>query len=103
MFDISDLTIKELIELNDRVTERLRELESLKNSVLMDNFRLGDPVFFIPPNGSKVCGIVIKKNQKTISVLDDSGNSWNVPPMHLVYQGTENVFDVDWEKNVKSK
>lgn len=46
MFDISDLTIKELIELNDRVTERLRELESLKNSVLMDNFRLGDPVFY---------------------------------------------------------
>ena len=45
MFDISGLTIKELIELNDRVTERLRELESLKNSVLMDNFRLGDPVF----------------------------------------------------------
>ena len=64
MFDISDLTIKELIELNCRVTERLRELESLKNAVLMDNFRLGDPVIFILPNGSKVCGIVIKKNQK---------------------------------------
>ncbi|MCP3697578.1 MAG: hypothetical protein GY920_03285 [Aliivibrio sp.] len=103
MFDISDLTIKELIELNCRVTERLRELESLKNAVLMDNFRLGDPVFFIPPNGSKVCSIVIKKNQKTISVLDDSGNSWNVLPIHLVSQGTENVFDADWEKNVKFK
>ncbi len=42
MCDISDLTIKELIS---RVTERLKELESLKNSVLIDNFRLGDPIF----------------------------------------------------------
>ena len=71
MFDISDLTIKELIELNCRVTERLKEFEMLENSVLMDNFRLGDPVFFTPPGNSKVSGIVVKKHQKTISVLDE--------------------------------
>lgn len=30
-------------------------------------------------------------------------NCWKVPPRHLIPQGTENVFDVDWEKNVKFK
>jgi hypothetical protein len=103
MFDLSGFTTKELIELNHRVIDRLRELESYKSSVIMGNFRLGDPVFFMSSDGSPVSGVVVKKNQKTISVLDDSGNCWKVPLIHLTSQGTENVLDADWKKNVKFK
>jgi hypothetical protein len=43
---------------------------------------------------------VIRKNKKTISVLDDSGHRWNVHPSFLMHQGRGNILDADWEEVV---
>ena len=97
MFDLSKLTKRELLTLNANVVERLKELELQQTSASMNDFTIGDKVSFTPPGEETVKGIVIKKNKKTITVLDDTSHKWNVPPIHLVCQGSENVIEADWE------
>lgn len=98
MFDLNKLTRKELLELNHRVVERLKELDAKKTSGLMNDFSVGDKVSFEPPGEDGVIGVVIRKNKKTISVLDESGRKWNVHPSYLIHQGGENIIDAEWTK-----
>ena len=96
MFDLSKLTKRELLQLNSKVIERLKEVESQQTARNMDDFTIGDKVSFTPPGEEKVVGIVIKKNKKTISVLDELSYKWNIPPTYLTRLGGDNVIEVDW-------
>ena len=96
MFDLSKLTRDELLELNRRVVDRLKELDGQETADFMNDFSMGDKVSFEPLNEKRVKGVVIKKNKKTISVLDESGHRWNVPAVHLPHQNKENVVDAEW-------
>ncbi|WP_108946591.1 hypothetical protein [Shewanella halifaxensis] len=96
MFDLSKLTKRELLQLNSKVIERLKEVESQQTARNMDDFTIGDKVSFTPPGEEKVVGIVIKKNKKTISVLDELSYKWNIPPTYLTRLGSDNVIEVDW-------
>ena len=100
MFDLNNFKKKELLELNHRVVERLKEIDVQKTSGFMNEFSLGDKVRFDPPGEDGVSGVVIRKNKKTISVLDDSGHRWNVHPSFLMHQGGGNILDADWEEVV---
>ncbi|EGU40369.1 hypothetical protein VII00023_22458 [Vibrio ichthyoenteri ATCC 700023] len=80
MLDISQLSKDELLLLNKKIIERIKEIDRNETSRSMQDFRLGDKVSFTPPNEKRITGIVTKKNTKTISILTDSGNQWNVHP-----------------------
>ena len=86
MFDLTGLTVKELLNLNNKVIKRLNELEGYETLNLMTSFILGDKVMFILIDEIKVYGFVINKNQDTISVLDTLGSLWDVPPSDLILQ-----------------
>ena len=86
--DIDKLTEKELIDLNHRVVERLKFLESMRAHAEMMEFSVGEKVLFTPPGHGEVNGILVKYNKKTVTVLTEEGQKWNVSP-HLLERAKE--------------
>lgn len=74
--DLSKLTYDELVELNHKVVERLKFLDSMA-------FKPGEQVCFQPPGQAEKFGILMKFNKKTVSVITESGRKWNVSPQAL--------------------
>ena len=79
-FDIDNLTEDELIRLNERIVARLRFLESMHAHAEMLRFDVGQKVSFQPPGRDRQIGTLIKYNKKTVTVLTESGQRWNVSP-----------------------
>lgn len=80
--DIDQLTEQELLDLNHRIVERLKFLDSMKTHANMMQFSIGEKVCF-HPQGETVFGILIKYNRKTVTVLSEDGRKWNVSPQFL--------------------
>ena len=49
----------------------------------MLDFRIGDRVTFRPEGHPVLFGIVTRYNRKTVTVITDSGQHWNVAPALL--------------------
>ena len=49
----------------------------------MMEFSPGDQVWFKPPGREKIFGTLVKYNKKTVTVITESGQKWNVSP-HLL-------------------
>lgn len=81
--NIDHLTEAELIDLNHRVVERLRMIGQLHAHTAMLEFRIGDRVAFEPQGGVSVFGILTRYNKKSVTVITDDGNRWNVSPRLL--------------------
>ncbi len=81
--DIDKPTEAELTALNHRVVERLRFLQQMRAHVNMLDFSIGERVSFQTEDRSMVKGIVTKYNQKTVTVITESGQRWNVFPSFL--------------------
>ncbi len=81
--DIDRLTEEELIELNHRIVERLKFLESMHTHNEMMQFSPGEQVGFEPSGRGRQIGTLVKFNKKTVTVITDSGQKWNVSP-HLL-------------------
>ena len=81
--DIDQLTEAELIDLNHRIVERLRFLDQMRAHVEMLEFKIGDRVTFQPPGHSLLEGMLTRYNQKTVTVITDTGQKWNVSPTVL--------------------
>jgi len=81
--DIDRLTEAELIDLNNRIVERLRFLSQMKAHSKMLEFRIGDRVTFQPEGRSPVTGMLTRYNRKTVTVITDDGQHWNVAPIFL--------------------
>jgi hypothetical protein len=81
--DIDGLTEAELIDLNNRVVERLRFLHQMRAHAQMLEFTIGDRVSFQPEGRPLVIGMLIRYNRKTVTVITDSGQRWNVAPTLL--------------------
>ena len=79
--DIDNLSLKELLDLNHRICERIRKLSDKKMLDVMQNFHVGEQVNF-KSEGNMVTGTVIKINKKTISVKTQEGY-WNIAPQFL--------------------
>ena len=78
--NIDRLTEAELIELNHRIVARLKFLREMRAHAQMLDFSIGDLVCFQPDGYPLVTGILTKYNRKTVSVLSDQGQRWNVAP-----------------------
>ncbi|WP_444928832.1 hypothetical protein ACJJIF_13280 [Microbulbifer sp. SSSA002] len=81
--DIDQLTEEELIELNHRIVERLKIIESFHVHNEMMEFTPGEKVSFDPPGKGRQIGTLVKFNKKTVTVITESGQKWNVSP-HLL-------------------
>ncbi len=96
--DIDKLTEEELVELNYRVVERLKFLESVHTHNEMMQFTPGEQVSFEPPGKGRLIGTLINFNKKTVTVIAESGQKWNVSP-HLLSK----IKKVNTKKNKKRK
>lgn len=76
--DVEKLTLEELFELNKRIIRRVEYLQSLKTRAHLDRFEVGDKVSF-QSDGHPVMGIVVRVNQKTLSIRTKEAH-WNIHP-----------------------
>ncbi len=78
--DITTLTEEELIDLNRKIIERLRFLSQTRAHHKMLEFKVGDRVTFKPGDRPALSGVLTKYNKKTVTVITDNGEHWNVAP-----------------------
>lgn len=81
--DIDRLTEAELIDLNNRIVERLRFVNQMRAHAEMLEFRIGDRVAFQPQGRPLLVGMLTRYNKKTVTVITDDGQHWNVSPQFL--------------------
>ena len=87
--DISDLTIDELVDLNERVIERIKYLERIQVFEAMRAFNLGHRVTFDSRHDGRKPGVIAKFNQKSVTVLTDDGHRYNVAPGLFAREGDD--------------
>lgn len=87
--DIDKLTEAELHDLNNRIVARLRLLREMRAHAAMVEFRIGDRVEFHPDGRPPVVGVLTRYNRKTVTVITDSSERWNVAPGLLHRAGQE--------------
>jgi len=99
--NIDHLSVDELVTLNHHIIERLKMLESLEAHKSMMQFHPGARVSFDSPSGERLSGTVMKFNRKTVTVVTDTSQRWNISPHLLspiknVHAGT--VVDIKHKK-----
>ena len=87
--DIDQLSESELIDLNHRIVARLNFLRQLNAHASMLEFRIGERVRFHPEGGRPVTGMITRYNKKTVSIVTEAGQRWNVSPQLLEREGPE--------------
>ena len=78
--DIDGLNEAELIDLNNRIVERLRFLHQARAHSRMLEFSVGDRVSFHPEGSEPLLGVLTRYNKKTVTVITEQGQRWNVSP-----------------------
>ena len=81
--NIDQLTEAELIALNRKIVERLRFLQQMRAHAHMLEFTIGDRVTFQPDGRPPITGMLTRYNKKTVTVITDDGQHWNVAPSFL--------------------
>ena len=81
--NIDDLNETELLDLNRRIVARLRFLAQMRAHTEMLAFRMGERVLLQPDGHSPVTGMVTRYNKKTVTVITEEGQQWNVSPQFL--------------------
>lgn len=69
--------------LNHRIVERLRFLQQMRAHAKMLEFSIGDRVMFEPDARGPVIGVLTRYNKKTVTVLTENGERWNITPSLL--------------------
>lgn len=88
--DISQLSEYELIALNRQIVERLRFLQQSRAHAKMLEVSVGDRVCFEPDGRPTLFGVLVRYNKKTVTVVTEGGEQWNVAPSLL-----RRLVDVD--------
>jgi len=81
--DINSFTEEELVDLHRRITERLRFISQTRAHHKMLEFKVGDRLTFQPDDRPALTGVLTRYNKKTVTVLADNGERWNVSPALL--------------------
>ena len=97
--DIDKLTEPELIDLNNRIVARLRLLTQMRAHTQMLEFKVGDRVAFQPEGRPLLVGMLTRYNKKTVTVITDDGEHWNVAP-GLIRKAEQLPKPVDGDSNI---
>src|SRR5262245_1868468 len=81
--NIDQLTEPELLALNRKIVERLRFLQQMRAHAQMLDLTIGERVTFQPEGRPPLTGMVTRYNKKTVTVITDDGQHWNVAPHFL--------------------
>jgi hypothetical protein len=81
--DITQLSEDQLIALNHQIVERLSLMQQLRVHAKMLDFRVGEQVAFQPDGRPVLFGVLTRYNKKTVTVVTDGGEHWNVSPSLL--------------------
>jgi hypothetical protein len=81
--DIAKLSEAELIDLNNRIVERLRFLSQMRTHEQMLQFNIGERVTFHPDGQDPIVGMITRYNRKTVTVITDDGQHWTISPRFL--------------------
>lgn len=86
---IKQLGEEDLLFLNRLIVERLNLLAQERATSAMRRFTRGERVGFQSPHGQPLAGVVQRLNKKTVSVITDDGQRWNVAPelLHRLSSG----------------
>lgn len=57
----------------------------------MMKFNVGEQVLFQPSGRSEITGTEVKYNKKTVTLVTEQGERWNVDPSLLSPQSTQNT------------
>ncbi|HVA65424.1 MAG TPA: hypothetical protein VNK24_00690 [Elusimicrobiota bacterium] len=79
--DIEKMTLEQLQDVNRRIVRRIEYLHGLKTRANLDRFEIGDRVSF-QSEGRPVEGVVVRVNQKTLS-LKTKDAFWRIHPRFL--------------------
>ena len=101
--NIDELSEAELIDLNHRVVERLRFLSQMRAHSQMLDYKIGERVTFHPDGHPRLFGIVTRYNRKTVTVITDTGQHWNVAPRLLRRADSRDREEADNAKIVRLK
>jgi len=100
--NIDHLTVDELVTLNHHIIVRLKMQESMEAHKSMMQFHPGARVSFDSPHDERLSGTVMKFNRKTVTVVTDNGQRWNISP-HLLSPIKDipvgSVVDIRSQKN----
>ena len=96
--NIDNLTPEELIDLNHRIIERLKFLDQMHAHKEMMQFSIGEKVSFFPSGRGEQIGTIVKYNKKTISIVTEKGERWNVPPHLLSKYKNQNKNIIEMKK-----
>jgi len=97
--DIDTLTEAELVDLNNRIVQRLRFLREARSHKRMLDFKIGDRVSFQPEGRGVLVGILTRYNRKSVTVITEAGERWNVAP-HFLHRVVEPSASREAEQNV---
>jgi len=81
--DIDKLNEAELIDLHNRIVARLRFLNQMRSHSQMLEFKIGERVAFQPDGRPLLGGMLTRYNKKTVTVITDDGEHWNISPKFL--------------------
>ena len=77
---IMGLTYDELVVFNNMAVDRIRLMQKAGALMHMAQFNVGDTVYWTGNNGMQLSGIIIRFNQKTVSIRTANAGQWNVSP-----------------------
>lgn len=97
--NLESLSYDELAELNHKIVERLKFLDSMHAHEEMMQFNIGEKVSFEAPGKGRQIATLIKFNKKTVTVITESGQKWNISPQILsklrnVNSGKGNIIEL---------
>lgn len=86
--NINNLSEVEIVDLNNRIVERARFLNQGRAHSRMLDFRIGDRISFQPEGRPMLIGVLARYNRKTVTVITEGGERWNVAPglLHRVLE-----------------
>jgi len=58
----------------------LRFMREMRSHAAMLDFRIGEKVRFRPDGHPELTGTITKYNKRTVTVITDAGQHWNVSP-----------------------
>jgi hypothetical protein len=82
VIDLTKLCEDELIELNQRIVERLQLIRSAKSLTRLAKFSVGMVVEFDTDDGQRISGTVARLNRRTATIVTAAGR-WRVSPSLL--------------------
>lgn len=101
--DIDRLSEPELIDLNRRIVERLRMVQTLRSHQQMMKFSVGQRVRFEPPGHGALVGMITRYNRKTVTMIANDGGQWNVAPTMLRLADPPRAERADSQANTDAK